>query len=133
MPNYGVLKVLGNSERKIAESLKVRAGIETFLPRITRTIIIRHKPQTRTVPMFPGYLIYTHHDDINEHSWRLINGITGSLKNGGRVSLLPEGFVEALRERCGPDLLFAAPSPVAARLPKLEAGTRVRFNGGPFL
>ncbi len=131
---WAVLKCRGNSERKIAMLLKHRAGIDAFTPSIVSTVIISGRPQNRTQALFPGYLMYRHFDHINQHSWRLINGISGSVRNGGKVCILPFGFVAEIRRRCGPDGLFVPPKIVAPKptRPVIAAGTRVRFSDGPF-
>jgi transcriptional antiterminator RfaH len=82
---------------------------------------------TREEPVFPGYLFVTF--DVDSAPWRRINATLGVARLLTTPSLVParvpEAFMAALRQRCGPDGLVRPPEILAP-------GDVVRVLTGPF-
>lgn len=96
-----------------------RQGIEVFGPERLRTERRRGKLETRSRPLFPGYLfIRSRGSALN---WQSVNGTYGVARvvcmEPGRPSVVPDAVIAALREG-------AAGTPAC--------GDRVRVVVGPF-
>ncbi len=104
-----------------------RQGFVTFHPRQTATRRIRDKLVTREEPMFPGYLFVTF--DVESAPWRRIRATLGVARLLTTPSLVParvpDSFMAALRQRCGPDGMVRPPE-------VLVPGDVVRVLKGPF-
>lgn len=108
-----------------AEQLR-NQDFEVFLPKRKATIRHQRKLITRPRPLFPGYLfVYMCVDALR---WRAINGTLGVkyiLTQDERPVPLPQGFVEAILSRAGPDGLVTY-------APDLQVGDKVTLMSGPF-
>jgi transcriptional antiterminator RfaH len=104
-----------------------RQGFVTFHPRQTATRRMRDKLVTRDEPVFPGYLFVTF--DVATAPWRRINATLGVARLLMTPSLaparVPDAFMAALQQRCGPDGLVRPPEVLAP-------GDVVRVLTGPF-
>ncbi|MGE3919103.1 MAG: transcription termination/antitermination protein NusG [Hyphomicrobiaceae bacterium] len=88
-----------HKERFAIENLH-RQRFESYCPMLRARV--RHARRTQDVlrPMFPGYLFTAVTSDIGR--WRSMLstfGVRSVVRNGDRLSYLPNGFVEALQAR----------------------------------
>ena len=103
-----------------------RQGFETYCPKLQRRI--RHARKTQDVlrPMFPGYVFAAVLRDVSRwQSCQSTYGVRSVVHAGGTPCFLPDGFVEALRQR-------EIGGAVVQRALQFRIGQRVRLAQGPF-
>ena len=125
MKRWAVLKTKPHKEELARQQLE-RQGFDLYLP--TQTVTVRHARRThdRAKPFFPGYCFVVIEPQMR---WRAINGTLGVdylISAGDRPLLLPEGFVETLRDQLNaPD-----GAPMAGAF---KPGDKARIVRGPFV
>jgi len=110
----------------IAQRNLARQEIVNFLPVEEVTIRRASRFETRTRPLFPGYLFVGLAPKSNQ--WRAVNstrGITRLVRFGEAPQPVPDALVAELRARCDS---AGCLKPVAA----FDAGETVRVTSGPF-
>lgn len=104
-----------------------RQGFVCFNPLMRRSIRRHGKILASMVPVFPRYFFVEL--DLDADAWRSINGSYGVKRlvrmTGVRPAKVPDGVVEALRERCVDGVL-------PDTKPEWSVGQSVRVAAGPF-
>lgn len=102
-------------------------GFEAWLPLYAKKRRHARKLETVIRPLFPRYLFVRM--DLTAERWRAVlstYGVTELIGNADGPTAVPDGVIEAMQARAGPDGRFTLHR---ARL--LEPGTRVRVLDGP--
>ena len=126
-PSWYVIHTKPHVEERVTTHLSLRCpAIESFLPKIE--VVRRHARRriARLEPLFPNYLFVWM--PLTAATWTAVRWAPGSrrlLGDGERPIAVPDGLVDAIRERLEP-LGF-----VRVGL-NLDAGARVRVKSGPF-
>lgn len=108
----------------MAEANLIRQSFRPYLPRVSATA-----RGVGRAPLFPRYLFVEL--DVDAAPWRAVNstfGVIGLVQFGPRPSPVPEGVVEGIMEREGPDGLIQLPKQVP-----FQPGDRVSVEDGPLL
>jgi transcriptional antiterminator RfaH len=103
-----------------------RQGYAVFCPRVRKRVRHARKTGTSLVSLFPNYLFVRL--DMSRDLWRSINGTMGVIRlvmSGEAPQPAPEGVVELLQEKFGPD-------GVAEGTVQLKQGQAVKITEGPF-
>lgn len=109
----------------IAERNLQRQGFETFMPKLRET---RRGAQfvERVVPLFTGYLfigVSARSRDVGVI--RSTRGVAHIVRSAGKITPLPQAFIEALAAQCDEDDFYTPHS-------QFRAGDRVTVTNGPF-
>ena len=126
-PSWYVIHTKPHVEERVTAYLSLKSqAIESFLPKIE--VVRRHARRriARLEPLFPNYLFVWM--PLTAATWTAVRWAPGSrrlLGDGERPIAVPDGLVDAIRERLEP-LGF-----VRVGL-NLDAGARVRVKSGPF-
>lgn len=113
--SWSVACLTPNGERRALVNLE-HQGFTSYAPRC--------RVRRKVTALFPNYLFV-----LIEDAWRSLSGTRGVARvimNGERPGLLPEGYVEALREREGADGVIDIDEARFAR------GQTVRVEAGAF-
>ncbi len=107
-----------------AAALLSRAGLETYLPQVTRPGRLG-RPAT-SEPFFPGYF-FCQLDPLQGelHLASYTHGVLYIVGYGGQPSPIPDELIVSIKER------LAGPS-ARKLLPEFRTGDRVVITGGPF-
>jgi transcriptional antiterminator RfaH len=122
---WAVINTHPHKERFAIENL-VRQEFEAYCPMLRRTV--RHARRSDTVlrPMFPGYVFAAM--DIDRQRWRSLLstfGVRTVVRNGDKLSLMPQSFVDALRAREIDGAITRPTSPY-------QVDQEIRLVAGPF-
>ncbi|MGE4220771.1 MAG: transcription termination/antitermination protein NusG [Alphaproteobacteria bacterium] len=112
----------------MAEGHLARQGFETYLPRCAKERRHARRIDRIAVPLFPRYLFVA--VDMERQRWRAIQstfGVATLVSFGDRPAAVPEGVVEDIRGREGPDGLVPLPDGVP-----FAPGERVEIADGAF-
>jgi len=120
-----VLHSKPHKEEMLAEQLELRR-IETFAPRIRVQVV---NPRARKVrPYFPGYLfVRADVEKMGLSALQYVPGSAGLITFGGAAASVPDGLIQAIRQRveevnnAGGELFDA-----------VRAGEIVLVHSGPF-
>jgi transcriptional antiterminator RfaH len=105
-----------------------RQGFEIYFPRYLKRRRHARRIETVVAPLFPRYLFVA--IDLNVQRWRSIYstvGVNRLVCNGDDPTAVPDGIVEALKQREDPNGFIKLDS----RLP-FRAGDKVRVLDGAF-
>ena len=110
----------------IAFSHLKRQGYEVFLPLLLKTFKKSGKFESKTVPLFPGYIFVG--IKIDRVSWKSINatrGIAKAVTLDGNYRPVSRDIIEGIKCRCDKD-------GVLQKMNNIESGDRVKIERGPF-
>ena len=111
---------------RIAMKNLLRQGCEVFLPMSEVTQRQRQQFQTKTVPLFPGYLFVGLRE--NKPSWKALNstyGVSRCVCFDGTVQPIPNQLIHDLKAHCDERDVFRP-------TPTFSAGDIVEIQQGPF-
>ena len=114
-----------NSDAIAVRNLE-RQGVSVFLPKSEQTQRKAGKFVKTTKPLFPGYLFAE--VDVAGGGWRVINstyGVSRIVTTAGKPTPVPQGLVDALRERCDE-------TNVIMPIIEFAEGEEVKLSHGPF-
>jgi transcription antitermination factor NusG len=121
--HWYIIQTQSRHEEKVENRL-ARKGLETFLPRVTRSSRRRDRKVILKAPLFPGYLfLYADLDPVTFHKVIRIDGIVRFLGHGGPTPLAPE-VMSTIRSIVEGDRPFCPWG-------YLEKGKQVRVVDGP--
>ena len=112
----------------VAEGHLTRQGFETCLPRCAKERRHARRVERIAVPLFPRYLFVA--IDMDTQRWRAIQstfGVAALVAFGERPAPVPEGVVEEIMARAGPDGLVPLPT-----ADPFAPGERVEIADGAF-
>jgi transcriptional antiterminator RfaH len=120
--NWYALQSKPNKEEMLARQLALR-GDETFYPRIRVKAV---NPRARKVkPYFPGYLfVRTDLERTGASTFRYIPGAAGLIMFGGEAAHVPDGLIQAIRQR--------VEAGNAGEAEACKPGATVIIQSGPF-
>jgi len=124
-PRWFVIYTQPRGEGRAVVHLR-RQGYTAFCPHVRKTARHARKTRTSLLSLFPNYLFIRL--DMSRDLWRSINGTMGviQLVTSGEVPQpVPDGIVELLREKFGPDGVAEGSVP-------LKQGQAVKITRGPF-
>jgi transcriptional antiterminator RfaH len=122
--NWYVVNSKPRQEHLAAQSLQ-RLGVESFLPQIRRSRLVRGVRKVNTCPLFPGYLFSRF--DLAVH-FRAVNFSTGVRKVvsfGSSPVIVEEALIQSIRDRMTDGFILLQPA-------SLIPGQSVRIEEGPF-
>lgn len=125
-PGWYCFKALPKKEHIAARLLGEHQGVETLCPRISFIKKTRRGKVRFVECLFPGYVFV--HTDLKQ-CYRLIRatqGIRDVVAFGERVPLIPDAFIEDLRQHLDEENHKPIPEPV------LQPGQEVTITEGPF-
>jgi transcriptional antiterminator RfaH len=125
-PGWYCFKALPKKEHIAARLLVHYPGIETLCPRISYTRKTRRGKVRFVECLFPGYVFIR--TDLKQQ-YRLIRatqGIRDVVAYGDRVPVIPDAFIEDLRQRLDEENHKPIPEPA------LKPGQEVVITEGPF-
>jgi transcription antitermination factor NusG len=95
--NWYALKSKPHREEMLARQLTLR-GEETFYPCI-RVVTVNPRAH-KTKPYFPGYLfVRTDLERTGASTFRYLPGAAGLITFGGEATHVPDGLIQAIRQR----------------------------------
>jgi transcription elongation factor/antiterminator RfaH len=109
-----------------ASSQLTAQNFHNYLPLVAKTIRHARRHLHSRAPLFPRYLFVRL--DLGRDRWRSVNGTFGVqrlISVNGSPQPVPQGVVELLLERCGPDGLTRLED-------RLAVGQNVQVGAGPF-
>jgi transcriptional antiterminator RfaH len=126
-PRWFVAHTHPHAEGKATAHLN-RQGFEIYFPRYLKRRRHARRFETVTAPLFPRYLFVA--IDLNVQRWRSIYstvGVSRLVCNGDDPSPVPDGIVEALKQRedCGGFIKLDA-------RPPFRSGDKIRVLDGAF-
>jgi transcriptional antiterminator RfaH len=127
-PRWFVAHTHPHAESKAATHLS-RQGFEIYLPRYLKRRRHARRIETVVAPLFPRYLFVA--IDVNVQRWRSIYstvGVNRLVCNGDDPTPVPEGVVEALRQREDTNGFIKLDT-----RPPFRAGEKIRVLDGAFL
>jgi transcriptional antiterminator RfaH len=105
-----------------------RQGFEAYCPVIRRRLRHAGRVTEAKRPLFPGYVFVR--INPSKDQWRPIMstmGIRSLIKFGDHLGMLPDGFVDGLREREADGVI-----PLPRARDTYDPGEKVRLRDGPF-
>lgn len=102
-PSWFLAQLRPNCAQMAKRNLE-RQQLATFLPFEEETHVRHQKFVSVNRPLFPGYIFAA--VDVATAPWRAINatqGISRLVSFGNTPALVPNGFVESLKQRCDAD------------------------------
>jgi transcriptional antiterminator RfaH len=126
-PRWFVAHTHPHAEAKATAHL-TRQGFEIYFPRYLKRRRHARRIETVTAPLFPRYLFVA--VDLAVQRWRSIYstvGVTRLVSNGDEPTAVPEGVVEALKNREDANGFIKLDF-----LPRFRAGDKIRVLDGAF-
>lgn len=122
--SWAVVNTHPHKERFALENL-ARQDFETYCPMLQTRVRHARKVSLVLRPMFPGYVFAAIDTGQRWRSLMSTFGVRTVVRSGDRYSLLPQGFVDALRTREVDGVIKRQASPY-------RIGQAVRLVDGPF-
>lgn len=114
-------------EKIAATAVRVRQDRAAFAPTISILRKTRHGKKRFIEPLFPGYFFARCRIRDDLRNLLATEGVTGVIRYGERIPVVPDTAMEALRER------FAdGEDPLEIAAPELKPGMKVRLLEGAF-
>jgi transcriptional antiterminator RfaH len=110
-------------EHVAAQSLK-RLGVESLLPQIKRTKLVRGIRKTVTVPLFPGYLFSRFDLAVHYRAVNFSRGIRKVVSFGDAPVSMEETMIQSIRSRMVDGYVVIQPASFAP-------GQSLRIEDGP--
>jgi transcriptional antiterminator RfaH len=126
-PRWFVAHTHPHAEGKATTHLN-RQGFEIYFPRYLKRRRHARRIETVAAPLFPRYLFVA--IDLNVQRWRSIYstvGVSRLVCNGDDPTAVPDGIVEALKQREDPNGFIKLDS-----RPPFRAGDKIRVLDGAF-
>jgi transcriptional antiterminator RfaH len=99
-------------------------GVETFLPQIKQSKVIRRRRETIIGPLFPGYLFARFHLEAHYRAVTYARGVRKVVAFGSTPAEVDEGIIEAIKSRLHDGY-------VTVPVPTFTPGQLVRIQQGP--
>ena len=119
------LKAQPKREHIAAACLRQISEVEVFCPRVRFRKPTKRGPVWFTESMFPGYLFGRFDYGAFHHQIRHRPGVSGFVRFGERLALLPDALISEIRARTGTDEIVEVSR-------ALEPGQEVEIALGPF-
>jgi len=114
-------------EKMAATAVRVRQGRMTFAPTISILRKTRQGKKRFVEPLFPGYFFAQCRIDEDLRNLLATEGVTGVIRYGERIPVVPDAAMEALRET-----FSQGEDPLEIGDPELKPGMKVRLLEGAF-
>jgi transcriptional antiterminator RfaH len=101
-------------------------GIEVLLPRVRFECLTRGVAQSRTKPLFSGYLFARFRPEVFFETVKTTRGVLRVMNSGGKPIPVPEEIIREIQDRIEEDGLIQIQPQV------LAVGIRVTIESGPF-
>lgn len=122
-PAWYVVQAKARQEYRAEDNLRAW-GIETFLPKLVRRVLVDIKTVTHVEPLFPGYLFARFDATAMLGKVRFTRGVTRVVGTEEGPSRVPDDVIAAIRIRIDP-------TGHVRLMPALRSGDHVRITGGP--
>ena len=124
-PAWYCVRTQPKHEHIAAAGLMKNLELEVFHPRLRLERSTRRGVVRVVEPLFPGYLFVHCSLDERLSEIRYVNGVSSLVHFGNRISTIPDGVIQELKQ------CFEADEPMAV-LDHLHVGAEVIVGEGPF-
>jgi len=124
-PVWFCLKTQPKREHLAATALRRQFGVECFSPRLRFRKMTQRGPVWFVEAMFPGYLFAKFVYSTQHRAVESSHGISGIVRFGDRLAILPENIVTALQSSVGSEEIVTLDC-------SIKVGQSVEIVDGPF-